>query len=669
MAARTVVRYFMRRIVAESASGPVLHSTRPTVKSILRVCTAAIGVLVALVLMEAAVRTIDGDKLFALRLTAARSATPRMEASDAAVRRYVGGLPVADGVSRDWFARSPDPLPHPPLSSELAAVAEQIRPLTVSSEMFKRWNTRFIQERVCGGDLFFRQFPGFAFSYDPPEPVAHPPYRYLPGVATPYGLVTNRFGFRGHEIAADKPDHVIRIAFVGASTTVGSHSQAFSYPEFIEPWLNLWTRANAPGVRFEIVNAGREGISSPDIAAIIRQELAPLEPDVILYHEGANQFTFRELIEEAGEPIVVPAALGPRTALPGSEHFALVRRADVLLQRIGRRPGSEPAKPPYRLKWPASVDEAHPEPDASALPLHLPQIVRDLDDIRLTADASGATLVVSSFVWMVKDGLVVDPVNHAALYTILNLRHWPARYADIRRMADFQNRVFRAYADSRHVPFVDVAASFPLDVGLFGDPVHMTPDGERLRAWIVFQGLVPIVRERLAAGLLPRRDRKPFPTVLEGSALQRASLECRDFSHHAPVTGALTLGGLRPNNAEASVSGDGPMRVVTPPARYAYAAEAAIAAFARKAEPGVVHVRLRVVSGQVTVGVLNTARSSFLFSSTLAAAAESTDLYLPISSLADAGFLMITNAVRQDGERSIVEVEELGLLSPAPIVH
>jgi len=39
---------------------------------------------------------------------------------------------------------------------------------------------------------------------------------------------------------------------------------------------------------------------------------------------------------------------------------------------------------------------------------------------------------------------------------------------------------------------------------------------------------------------------------------------------------------------------------------------------------------------------------------------------LPITSLSDAGFLMITNAVRQDGERSIVNVDDLELLVPRP---
>jgi len=146
-----------------------------------RVCAAVLGLCLALILMEAVVRTLDGYPVFSRQLPATRAAAPRTEAPGTPVLEYVRGLPLADGVNRDWFNRSPAPLPRPPLSPELAAVAEQIRPLTVSSEMFKRWNTRFIQERVCGGDPFFRQFPGFAFSYDPPEPSALPPYRYRTG--------------------------------------------------------------------------------------------------------------------------------------------------------------------------------------------------------------------------------------------------------------------------------------------------------------------------------------------------------------------------------------------------------------------------------------------------------------------------------------------------------
>ena len=614
---------------------------------------------------EAVVRALDGYSVRSVRLVRALAPSAKIaESPGALAHRYVTASAVADGVRREWFDRPPDPLPRPALSPELAAVARQILPLTVSSEMFKRWNTRLIQERVCSGDSFFRQFPGFAFSYEPDEPTAHPPYRYLPGVATPYGLVTNQFGFRGHDIAPDKPAGVIRIAAVGASTTVGSHSQTFSYPEFLEPWLNLWAAQEAPGVRFEVINAGREGITSTDIAAIVRQEVMPIEPDLILYHEGANQFSFRDLIEEAGQTIVVPASLSAESRVPGRDWSALMRRVDVAIGRFGNGAGAEPRKPSYRLRWPASVDEFHPDPEVRTLPLDLPRVVHDLDDIRHSAASGGATLVLTSFIWMVHDGLVVDPVRDAYFYKVLNLRHWPARYTDIRRMADFQNRVFRAYAGDRGVPFVDVATPFPREMAFFGDPIHMTLDGDRLRAWFVFQGLVPLLRAEIAAHRLPKPDRAPLHVREAVVPLPRDPLVCTDFSSYAPLPHAAPLAALHASDAAATVSGDGPRRVVTSAARYGYAAELPIADAARVAGRGLVYLRVHVVSGSVTIGVLKKDRSAFLLYGTLTASPGAVEMRLPLPSLSDAGFVMITNAVREDGERSIVDVEETSVLTP-----
>ena len=631
----------------------------------MRVIALVVGLGFAAAAVEALVRVLDGDRVFAVRLVQARggSAPPIVEAPGALTHRYVSALPVADGVRREWFDRAPDPLPRPPLSPELAVVARQVSS-TVSSEMFKQWNTRLIQDRVCSGDPFFSRFPGFAFSFQPSEPTAHPPYRYLSSVATPYGLVTNQFGFRGHEIAADKPAGVIRVAVVGASTAVGSHSQAFSYPEFLEPWLNLWAQQEAPGVRVEVINAGREGIMSTDIAAIVRLEVMPLEPDVILYHEGGNQFSFRNLIEEAGEPIVVPAALSANSRVPGVDRFALMRRLDVAVRRIGMGSGAEPHKPRYTLKWPASVDERHPDPDAPALPLDLPRVVRDLDDIRRSAEVGGAELALTSFIWMVKDGLVVDPVNDAYYFKMLNLAHWPARYADILRMADFQNRVLRAYADVRHVPFLDVSAQFPREMALFGDPVHMTLDGDRLRAWIMFQGLVPMLRAGIAAHRLPRAGRAPLHAAAAAVPLTRDPLTCTDFSSFTAVPQAAPLATLHASDASATVSGGSPRRVVTPASQYGYAAELPIAETARIAGPGMVYVRIHVISGSVTIGVLKKDRSGFLLYGTLAAGPKAVEMRLPLPSMSDAGFLMITNAVGQPGQRSIADVEETAVFVP-----
>ena len=63
-------------------------------------------------------------------------------------------------------------------------------------------------------------------------------------------------------------------------------------------------------------------------------------------------------------------------------------------------------------------------------------------------------------------------------------------FADqIRRMADFQNLVFRTYARKHGLTYLPMDEAFPHDPDLFGDAIHMTQRGLRLRA-----------RHRLRAG-------------------------------------------------------------------------------------------------------------------------------------------------------------------------
>ena len=50
------------------------------------------------------------------------------------------------------------------------------------------------------------------------------------------------------------------------------------------------------------------------------------------------------------------------------------------------------------------------------------------------------------------------------------------------------------------------------DPDLFADATHNTPAGVRLRAWIVFPQLLPIIESRLASGQWPR----PAPATGDG---------------------------------------------------------------------------------------------------------------------------------------------------------
>lgn len=616
----------------------------------------------AIVLAELGLRFANRDAAGSAAAASARVARP-----------YARQLAVAPGVDPAWIDVSPPPLPRAGLPPDLASLMEALErspmldPATVApesravtrvppSELFKVWNSRYVQESVCGGDAFFHRFPGVVQVFDPPEATPHPPYRFVPGITTPAGLVTNAFGWRGPEVAPVKPAGVVRLAFVGASTTVGSHLQPYSYPEFLAPWLNLWAARESLGVRFEVVNAGREGIASMDIAAIVRQELAAADPDFIVYYEGANQFGFRDMIDVEDAAAAPPAVLG---SPPASSHSRslLVRRLDVMARRLRPGAGSEPTKPPHRLRWPAGVNEQEPDPDSSELPLNLTQIVRDLDDIHATALRLGARLLLTSFVWMVEPGMVVDPVDQSHFHRALNLTHWPATYEEIRRMADFQNRALQAYARSRGVWFADMAAVYPRDPRLFGDAVHRTTEGDRLHAWLLFQQLVPLLREELRSGRLPDADRR---ATAPATAVHRIVPACTEYADLQEVDGAVTLGRLKPVVPEAEVIRTPVAVVVTPPFRTSYAAETPIAGAGDG--PAVIRLRLRVTSGAVAVGVLNRDRSAWLVTRLVGMTSGPVDVFLPLRSAADASVVLVANAVTVDGERSRVELEAIHLL-------
>jgi hypothetical protein len=268
-------------------------------------------------------------------------------------------------------------------------------------------------------------------------------------------------------------------------------------------------------VRFDGINAGREGLNSTAIAAIVRQELLAAEPDLVVYYEGANQFSFANLIDIPVAPRqrMLPFPPGPWNdlAAPLRPYSSLVRRIDRWRRVVAMGDGSEPPKPAYHLRWPTGVDEREPDVTRHDLPLGLPTILADLDSMRGALEPIGAELAVSSFVWFVYDGMRLEPgPGTAFMFTVLNQFRWPYRYADLRRMADFQNRVFGRYAALHDLLFVDVAAAVPFDPELFIDPIHFALEGTRVQAWAVLNGILPRIRQRIAEGAWPRPDRVPM---------------------------------------------------------------------------------------------------------------------------------------------------------------
>ena len=483
-------------------------------KRILGIAVVLVISTVAVVAAEVAARLVDGYRLTSMRLETSRPREPRAASTDAAGSEkwnhdndalpYLQKVTVATGVDPAWFSEPPPKPAERQPDPELAARMDRYKG-GIDERANYEWNAKTVSGAICRGEhsssaAALNRYDD-VFEFDPTDGGDDPPYRFLPHATYTSHLHTNEFGWRSPDIAVTKPMNTIRVAFVGASTTIGNHGFPYSYPELVGHFLNRWAAARHPGLAIEVINAGREGINSRSLPAIVRQEILPVEPDLVYYdYDGANQFW-------PGNFVMTPVAnLKPATEpRPGwlATHSAIGARIGSVLRRTTGR-GSEPPKPHLDVLWPTDLDERDPNLSNPQLPVDLPQLLNDLDATRRQLAGSGTTLVLTSIGWLVYPGMVLDPDRDEPILTMLNTTYWPYSYAHLRRYLDFKTRALRKYAAAHRLDFVDVAESFPRDPRLFADAIHPTRGGTRLQAWLVFNALVPIIEREVAARHWPR---------------------------------------------------------------------------------------------------------------------------------------------------------------------
>jgi hypothetical protein len=629
------------------------------------VLVVVVSTLVGLLLWEAGLRLFTG---YGHHDAAQPASVPAKPPNVADAARYIRRLSGAGSLDQRWFAEDPPPLPN--RTSPIPAITARYRDFErrgiFASDAEYVWNSYLVKRDRCNPGGLFRNFPETLLAFTPDSVSIHPGIRFPANQTLQSGLVTNQFGLRGHPISLVKPAKTIRIAFLGASTTVNFHQFAFSYPEHVEHWLNRFAEANHYDVRFEALNGGREGVNSNDIAAILREELLPLDPDLAVYYEGANQFTSANLM--------VRPIIPPRTAIDAHDplvqhklpefvrtHFAIGDLLDRALN--GFRTVGEPRKPSYRLQWPDEVDKGNPNPDSPYLPLQLPAIVKDLDAIRAGLNSIGGSLAVCSFEWLTPSGAPLSPTRHEQIYQQLNTVLWPLQYADIRRLNDFQNRVLRNYAASRKILFLDVAGEIPQDPDLFVDAIHMTEVGERVKAWIVFQQLVPTIRRLIESGQLPHHnDAAHLPRPM--------SMAVAEMSTHCPVPagpgeridGAMSLEAIEQALDGVSIQRGRPTKITMVPLQWSSGATFPLHLPSGPHGDLFILIRARVLNGQVGVGVLDRELKGYQVEKFVDAGPEMTDIYLPVPLPETASSVLVRNTAKGAVPSQIV-IEDVALVT------
>ncbi len=494
----------------------------------------AATVAATLVVAEGVARRLDGLPVLAARLPAVAPRAGRPSSRDTADLRYLPRVPLAPGVDAAWYPLNPSPHQPIPMTPAISARYEHYKTLDPIASFFA-WNRVGLGEALCSPETApsYGIYDDF-YVFDPPGGSPLPLYRLLPHIQPPGWFPTGQFGWRGPDVALNKPAGTIRIAFLGSSKTIDPFGSPFSHIEYIGEWLSLWLRARNPNLRIEVVNAARTGIDEKAIAAILRDEVLPLEPDLVI-DDGGNNFGPAMLLPKSARVLKRPdQATGDTRPWAMDAYSAISRHLHVAAIKLAHRDGSEPVKPRTAIEWPAGVDELHPDVTQQPLPMGVDELFRYYDGMRTALAAQGGQLALPSWIFMARDGLTLDLSRDLMLFNSLNWTYYPLTYAQLRRAADFYNRAFRAYAEHHGLLFLDVADGWPLDPELFGDTAHMTPQGLRLEAWSYLQMIVGWLGPRIDSGALPRpmqhpRDRHPAFATTEYPIVTRAEFQkaCR----------------------------------------------------------------------------------------------------------------------------------------------
>src|SRR5262249_14520291 len=310
-----------------------------------------------------------------------------------------------------------------------------------------------------------------------------------------------------------KPPHVLRIGIIGDST-----AQILN-PLALQSYLDAWAKHRGDDVRFEVFSAARLGIGEADAVATLRYELGPMGLDFVYqtfgpsfsWQQGASQMRqFALPFDAGGRPADAHRIHDAveRLLAPMLDVSALARRTNDLLAENGPKGVllSEPDRPKLTLRLPPGTHRKIVLDDARKDP-YFGELIRNLDKYKESADSIHTTPLVSTERVCAWDGMVLRRGANDRLYQMLNSSvFWPFSYADVRKILDAQNAVINAWARTNGVDVVDIDGRIPFDPSLCNDPWHDTELGQQMRAWLIFQALLPGLEEGLSRGLLPRAN-------------------------------------------------------------------------------------------------------------------------------------------------------------------
>lgn len=127
----------------------------------------------------------------------------------------------------------------------------------------------------------------------------------VPKAGTVTGAIAvNDAGFRSPDIPLEKPTGLVRLAFLGGSTTFCAEvsGNEATWPQLVVDAL----REAYPGVAFDHVNGGTAGYTTKESLKNLQHRVAPFAPDVVVVYHGTNDLVHATREIAIAEGLVEP---------------------------------------------------------------------------------------------------------------------------------------------------------------------------------------------------------------------------------------------------------------------------------------------------------------------------------------------------------------------------
>jgi lysophospholipase L1-like esterase len=272
-------------------------------------------------------------------------------------------------------------------------------------------------------------------------------------------VVVNSDGFVGRELQQPGPD-LWRLAAVGDSCTFSAGNATDTYAAMTEDAL----RANAPsGVRYEVVNAGIEGLNSELALRRLRHKVLPLAPEVVTIYLGWNDLM---KYDPNAQEVRTESSRATRVL----NEIWLIRGMRKLIFFYLRPRIAPPTTGP--ASFTGRFADFHP----TVFESNLREIVAEVRN-------AGAAPLLFSLPTVVRADMTADDLRAANVV----FPYFSAGYGvgDFLDLIGAYNESIRAIARELDVPVVELAKEFDAegDVrSLFYDTMHTTKKGQALIA-------------------------------------------------------------------------------------------------------------------------------------------------------------------------------------------